>query len=272
VINTHTFKAGLIGRVASLGLPVKVIHTYHGHLLYGYFSPLQVKIYIVLERILGLLTDAFIVVGKNVERDLVDLGIGRNKRFSIIYPAVRQIIFSSRVVLRERYGLDKSDFVVGWLGRLTSIKQPELFLELARKNPNFKFLMGGDGDLRESVIENLPKNVIYVGWVKPEDFWSACDVAAITSANEGLPTSIIESQLAGIPSVGLNVGSVNEVIVHNQTGFLVTNVEDFSEHLVALKFDPRLANRLALKSENFSKLRFGPKTFIDKHKEIYQEL
>jgi glycosyltransferase involved in cell wall biosynthesis len=271
VINTHTFKAGLIGRISSIGLPIRVIHTYHGHLLYGYFSPLQVRIYVGLERFLGLLTDAFIVVGNTVKNDLIDLGIGRDKSFNVIYPAVRMIEFSNRTVLRDRYNLGKNDYVVGWLGRLTAIKRPELFLELATRNPNFKFLIGGDGDLRDTVMESLPKNVTYVGWVKPGDFWPACDIGAITSANEGLPTSLIEAQLAGIPSVGFHVGSINEVILNNKTGFLVTNIEDFSERLVALDSDPSEVTRLALESQEFSQSRFDPKIFINKHIEIYED-
>lgn len=270
VLNTHTFKAGLIGRISSIGLPIRVIHTYHGHLLYGYFSPLKVKIYVGLERFLGLLTDAFIVVGNNVKNDLFDLGIGRTKGFSIIYPAVRMIAFSDKSVLREKYNLGNDEFVVGWLGRLTAIKRPELFLELATKNPNFRFLMGGDGDLRDTVMGGLPKNVTYVGWVKPGEFWPACDIGAITSANEGLPTSIVEAQLAGIPSVGFHVGSLDEVILNDKTGFLVTNMEDFSERLVALDSEPSEVIRLGLESQKFSQLKFDPKTFISKHIKIYE--
>ncbi len=271
VINTHTFKAGLIGRIASIGLPIRVIHTYHGHLLYGYFSPMKVKIYVALERFLGLFTDAFVVVGNSVKEDLIELGIGRKKNFHVIYPAVRKIVFSSRKELRKRYNLDKDDFVIGWLGRLTDVKQPQLFLELARKNPNFKFLLGGDGDLRETVLDALPKNVSFMGWINPKDFWPACNVATITSANEGLPTSIIESQLAGIPSVGFHVGSVAEIILDNQTGFLVTNMGEFSDRLVALHSDPSTEAKFAIESQKFAQLRFDPKTFINKHMKIYED-
>ena len=272
VINTHTFKAGLIGRLANIGLPTKVVHTYHGHLLYGYLSPINSKIYIILERILGSLTDAFIAVGRNVQSEILNQGIGSKKKFRIIYPAIRELSFTNGATLRQMYGFAEDDFVIGWLGRFTSIKQPSLFLELAVMNPGLKFLIGGDGELKSDLLANLPMNVSYVGWVKPEDFWPACNVSVLTSANEGLPTSVLEAQQAGIPSVAFNVGSVSEVVISDLTGYLVKDLNEFSEKIVSLKGNSALTDRLGLQAREYSRMHFNKDIFIDKHLEIYENL
>lgn len=272
VINTHTFKAGLIGRLANMGLPTKVVHTYHGHLLYGYLSPMKSKIYIILERILGSLTDVFIAVGRNVQSELLNQGIGSTKKFRVIYPAIRELIFTNGATLRKMYGFAEEDFVIGWLGRFTSIKQPSLFLELAVMNPGLKFLIGGDGELKNDLLVNLPVNVSYVGWVKPEDFWPACNVGVLTSANEGLPTSVIEAQQAAIPSVAFNVGSVSEVIISDFTGYLVKDLNEFCEKIISLKENSELADRLGLQAKEYSRTHFNKDIFIDKHLELYANL
>ena len=272
VINTHTFKAGLIGRLANIGLRAKVVHTYHGHLLYGYLSSVHLKIYVLLERILGSLTEAFIAVGRNVQSDLLNQGIGTAGKFRVVHPAIRELDFTNRSSLRQNYGFAEEDFVIGWLGRFTSIKQPNLFIELAVMNPRLKFLIGGDGELRDVLIENLPKNVSYAGWVKPEEFWPACNIGALTSANEGLPTSVIEAQQAGIPTVAFDVGSVDDVVVNNHTGYVVSDLSEFCKKIVILDGNRPLTDRLGSQAREFSQLHFSKKMFVDKHIEIYANL
>src|SRR6185295_5872731 len=85
IVHTHAAKAGLLGRLAArlAGVPV-VVHTYHGHVLRGYFSPLKTRVFLQLERRLSRATDALIAVSPRVKQDLVELGVASADRFRVV--------------------------------------------------------------------------------------------------------------------------------------------------------------------------------------------
>src|SRR5262245_8664702 len=85
IVHTHTAKAGVLGRVAArlCGVPV-VVHTYHGHVLRGYFGPAQSAFFRSAERLLSPLTDALLAVSEAVKRDLVDFGIAGASKIRVM--------------------------------------------------------------------------------------------------------------------------------------------------------------------------------------------
>ena len=85
VLHTHTAKAGSAGRVAALSLPRSrrpraLVHTFHGHVLRGYFSPRRSKAFALVERSLGARTGALVAVSEQVRDDLVSLGVAPRSR------------------------------------------------------------------------------------------------------------------------------------------------------------------------------------------------
>ena len=272
VLNTHTAKAGVIGRIASLGLEVKVVHTFHGHLLYGYFSKTVTNFIIILERILSLITDFYISVGEKVRDELVSAHIGNKTKFEVIYPGIKLHEIKSQEDAREMYSLDAHDFVVGWLGRLVPIKRPDILEEIALRLPNAKFLVGGSGESSRALHSNIPKNLVFVGWVNPEDFWPACDIALLTSDNEGLPTSLIEAAQAGLPIVARNVGSVSEIFEDKAGGFLFFGITEAVQKISILIENKSVRDEFGIISQNYALLQFSQKKFIEKHVDLYRRI
>ena len=269
VINTHTAKAGVIGRLASLGLPVKVIHTYHGHLLYGYFTPAKTRLVVVIEKILARFTDRIIAVGDQVRKDLLDAGIGKESQYRVIHPGIPKILFIERSGARSKFKIGERAFAVGWLGRLTNIKKPQRVLEIAKLMPELTFLIGGTGELLQELELGSPENVRMLGWVDPKEFWPACDVALLTSDNEGLPTSLIEAAFAGKPIVSEDVGSAREIFEDDVGGYLVNDLKSRVDALNNLEKNPQRLSSMGSCAKKYAEANFSVMTFIETHLEVY---
>lgn len=265
VLNTHTAKAGFVGRIAAIGLDVKVVHTYHGHIIYGYFGKLKSHLFVLIERALGFLTSVIVVNGENVKSELLKHHIGREEKYFVIYPGVLPIEFMPREIAREMWQVDRDELVVGWLGRVTQIKRPDRLIEIARKIPEVKFLVGGVGDLLGISKQNAPSNMVFLGWVKPEEFWSACDIALLTSANEASPISLIEAAYAGLPVVAENVGSVGETFQDNVSGFLTSNTSDRIHAIKELTRDSELRLKMGKAAKLYAVEKFSREKFLEKH-------
>ena len=274
LINTHTAKAGLIGRLAVRTLlknKIAVVHTFHGHILYGYFGKVKTNVFVQLEKLLSRLTDVILVSGLKVKSELVSKKIGRETQFIVIRPGVAPITTLSRNSARQNLSTSEDQIIIGWLGRLTEIKRPDRVLELAELFPNFIFLLGGDGELFESLREKAPKNVILTGWTNPTDIWSVSDMALLTSANEAQPISLIEAASAGLPLVGEDVGSVSEVIQNNVNGYLSQDLDSRVKAIQKLASDPELRQRMGEAAKKTAFELFGVEQFLDTHKLAYEK-
>jgi glycosyltransferase involved in cell wall biosynthesis len=270
VLNTHTAKAGLIGRVAAIGLDCKVVHTFHGHLLYGYFSPFKTALVIRLERFLNRFTDGYIFVGEKVRLDLLSRGIGNGKPYQVILPAID---FSKFNVIKSQKLLASSgedgQLVVGWLGRLTPIKRVDRVISLAKMLPEVEFIIGGSGDINPVDFKEITKNIEFIGWISPENFWNRCDIGILTSDNEGVPTSLIEAAASGIPVISYDVGSVSEIIQDRATGFLVKDLQQMKDKISELSSDRANLLKMGELAHQIAVSRFDKSTFLRAHNAIY---
>ncbi len=237
VVHTHTAKAGALGRAAALlaGFPPKqrpaLVHTFHGHLLHGYFSPLVTKAVVITERGLGRQTDRLVAVGSRVRDELGAVGIGHRDRWEVVPPGIELRPLPSRTEARTALGLPQEAPVVAYVARLTAVKRPDRFVDVAAHVasvvPKAMFLVAGDGELaadvrRRAAAAGIADRVLMLGWTADmEAVYAAADVVALTSDNEGMPVSLIEAALAGRPAVTPAVGSAAEVVTDGQTGFVV---------------------------------------------------
>ena len=272
LVNTHTAKAGALARIAALGIPTKVVHTFHGHILYGYFPRYKTKVFVLIEKILALQTDALISVGAQVRDDLVESGVSTTSKFHIIGPGIKITNAEGRVEARKDFSLGTDDFVVGWLGRLVKIKRPDVLLEIAKEIPEAFFLVGGAGELEEIIISSKNKNLKFIGWAKPEEFWPACDIALLTSDNEGLPTALIEAAMCEVPIIARNVGSVREIFEENIGGYLFEDSNQAVEQIKSLIKNKTAAEKAGIAANKFANSRFSKELFIQKHIDLYESL
>ena len=235
IVHTHTAKAGALGRTAAFltGVPV-VVHTFHGHVLRGYFSPRRTQAFVAIERGLARVTTRLIAVSPTVRCDLLDMKIGRPDRFEVIRLGLDLGPFLDgerfRGELRTELGLAPSVPLVGIVGRLVPIKGHALFLDaaarLAAASP-VHFVIVGDGELRGALegrvaASGLAGRVHFLGWrADLPRIHADLDVVALSSINEGSPVALIEAMAAGRPVVSTAVGGVPDVVVHGAAGLLV---------------------------------------------------
>jgi glycosyltransferase involved in cell wall biosynthesis len=273
LINTHTAKAGLIGRLAAASIlknrPI-IIHTYHGHLLYGYFPKWKLNVLILIERSLAILSDVLIAAGDKVKSDLLDAGIGKADQYFVARPGVEIPDVEPKLQIRARMGLPEGAIIVGWLGRLAPIKRPDRVIELAKNFREITFLIGGDGELLSSLEKDLPINVKLLGWTNPKEIWSVSDIALLTSDNEAQPISLIEASLSGLPVIAENVGSVSEVVDSGVTGLLVTNQIERVDALKRLSSNSELRKKMGAAGKKYCEEKFGPQQFINSHLNAYE--
>jgi glycosyltransferase involved in cell wall biosynthesis len=245
IVHTHMAKAGTVGRAAALlynatvarEARARLVHTYHGHVLDGYFSPATARAFTAMERALARRTDALIAVSESVRRDLVDRhAVGSPDRFRVVplgldLSRLAAIGARDRENARAAFGLDAEARVVAFVGRLTAIKQPTLFLDAAERladaDPRARFLVAGGGEVeaaaRAQIAERgLADRVRMLGWQRDvAPVYAASDLVAVTSRNEGTPVALIEGMAAGVPGVCFDVGGVRDVIRAPDLGVLV---------------------------------------------------
>jgi glycosyltransferase involved in cell wall biosynthesis len=240
VVHTHMAKAGALGRVAAFITRVPVrIHTFHGHLLQGYFSGTKTRVIVAVERALRRITSHAVVIGERVRGDLVDIGITSHATSSMIPPAVPVPNRVPRAAARTRLVLPADAVIVGFIGRLAPIKRPDRVIAVARALPDVHFAIVGEGELSDAVRAAARglDNVSFLGWKDDvAEVLSAIDIALLTSDNEGMSVSLIEAAAAGLPIVATNVGAIPEIVHHTVNGLLA----DTDEQLVAAT--RRLAN------------------------------
>jgi glycosyltransferase involved in cell wall biosynthesis len=227
IVHTHTAKAGVLGRIAARACRVPaVVHTFHGHLLHGYFSPAVTRAVVQTERTLARGTTRLVAVGAQVRDDLLAAGIGRSDQYVVVPPGIALPVAPSREKARAVLGLPQDAVVAVLVARLTAIKRPERFVEIARRlaerQPHVLFAVVGEGDLLDGLRADAGLNVRFLGWRGDvETVYAASDLAVLTSDNEGMPVSLIEAALCGVPAVATRVGSVAEVVLDGRSGWLV---------------------------------------------------
>jgi len=283
IVHTHTSKAGFIGRLASLvSLKQSIrVHTFHGHLLNGYFGPIQRLLIVMAERSLGVITHQLLAVGSKVREDLLIEGIGKKEKFGLMPPGLEINSLPSKLESQEFFGLTVSALQCGFIGRVSKIKRPDRFLdvvsEIKKRGINLHFFIAGDGELlnasRDRIRdEDLPVSIL--GWQSNiERVLSAADMVLLTSDNEGTPLSLIQAGMAKLPVVTTNVGSIPEVVLNGVTGIITTpNFSDLADALERLTNDSALRARIGAAAYKFTSANFGVKRLVQDHEELYKRL
>ena len=283
VIHTHTAKAGVIGRLAafvSMRRTIRV-HTYHGHLLHGYFGKFKTFIVISIEKFLAFYTTELLAVGTKVMNDLLAVGIGRKEKFAVMPPGLQLGILPSRNEACRELGLDPSIIYCSFIGRITKIKRPDRFLdvvaELQKTGTLVHFIVAGAGDLLDYCKdrcskENLP--VTFLGWREDiETVLAASDLVLLTSDNEGTPLSLIQAGMASLPIVATNVGSISEIVSDGETGILTDlRTESIALAIRRLLADSALRKSMGAAAHDYTMQRYGVARLVKDHQDLYLKL
>jgi glycosyltransferase involved in cell wall biosynthesis len=283
VVHTHTSKAGFLGRLAASTVkpkPVRV-HTFHGHLLTGYFSSWKTKVVYSIEKFLEIFTDSFVAMGSQVRNDLESIGLGKRAKFNVFFPGLPSRVFEPKPIARQELGLKENGTYILFVGRMTAIKRPERLLdsieELVNRKVNVQVLAAGDGELlaglRDQAAQaDLP--ITFLGWRSDiPKLIAASDIAILTSDNEAVPLTLIEASMAGLPLVSTNVGSVSDVLVNDLNGYLVdSEPAALADAVQKLAIDPVLRGIMGGAGRERATRYFSLEKMCADHTELYQHL
>jgi glycosyltransferase involved in cell wall biosynthesis len=280
ILHTHTAKAGALGRLAALlaagRRPPVVVHTFHGHVLNGYFSRRMSAVFTAIERLLARFTTCLIAVSEEVRADLIRLRVAPAERIVVVplgfdfsgFDVSKKERRQRRDAFRRSLGIPIDARVVSLVGRLERIKRVDRFLRVATliDDPaETWFLVVGDGALREDLQESpeagrLGSRLVWAGLRDDmSDVYFASDIVAITSDNEGTAVSAIEAQAAALPVVTTHVGGMAAIVRDGETGVLVDPRDEvaFARALKQLLIDTELARRFGEKGAEHSRAKFS---------------
>lgn len=261
IVHTHSSKAGILGRLAAKAAGVKIIiHTVHGWSFHDYQAGITYYFYLFLERLCAYFSSAIVVVSQWDKRQAARQLVGRQDKYKLIRYAINHEELKNNIEgskVRKEFGLSEVDLVIGMVACFKPQKAPLDFIKLAsvikKDFPNAKFILVGDGVLREKVrvlIDklNLKEQVILTGWRHDvASILSCLDVFVLTSLWEGLPIAVLEAMATGLPVIATDTGGISEVVLHGKTGYLVKpgDIEALQDRLKELLIKPSLRKEFA---------------------------
>lgn len=288
IVHTHTAKAGFIGRIAArlAGVPL-VVHTFHGHVFHGYFGRAKTRVFIELEKFCAKLSDRIITISDRLKSEILEFGITHPEHIQIIPLGLelnRLNCVSETNRFRAEFGLNPDVHLVGAVGRMVPIKNLHLFLNAAaiahQQNPNLRFILVGDGELRTE-LETYAKKlmisdvVIFAGWRRDlAQVYADLDAVVISSDNEGTPASLIEAMAAGCPVISTRVGGVPDFVKDGETGRLVPPRDPpaLAEAMLNLFADKITTDRMAGQAKTFALKQYNSERLVADIDRLYKTL
>jgi glycosyltransferase involved in cell wall biosynthesis len=293
ILHTHTAKAGAIGRLAAVlagdARPPIVVHTFHGHVLRGYFGPMRTRLFTLLERELARIATRLVAVSPEVRDDLVALGVAPPEKFSVIRLGIGLdervgALNGARSATRTLLGVPDERFLVGWIGRMTAVKRTDDVLLALRRlcdaGVDAALCMVGDGPDRGDVERRarelgVMRRCLFLGYQEEvAPFYAAFDAVVLPSGNEGTPVSAIEALASARPVVATRVGGVPDVVRDGVDGFLVEPgaVDELAERLAELARDPARREEMGREGRERVLPRYAVGRLIDDVDALYREL
>jgi glycosyltransferase involved in cell wall biosynthesis len=292
LVHTHMAKAGTIGRLAALTSPgrrrrPRLVHTFHGHVLQGYFAGPQQRAFVQFERFLAKHTDVFIAVSPEVRDELLDLGIGKPAQYRVVplgfdlAPLLAVGTPGGPVGrLRAALGLAENVPLAGTVGRLVPVKDHATLFSAVASVSGLHLAVLGDGELRatlEALAHDLQiaDRTHFTGWwTDVPSALADLDVVVLSSRNEGTPVALIEALAAGRPVVATDVGGVRHVVQDGETGWLCGpgDAVGLARLLQKVVSEPETSGRMAEAGRLRVAARFGYERLLAEHRALYEEL
>ncbi len=296
VVHTHTAKAGTLGRLAALVFNLtrgrhrrcSVVHTFHGHVLSGYFGALGSALVRTVERILAKITDRIITISALQRSDIVRrFAIAPAEKVTVVPLGLELTPLLTRPLewrgLRGDLGFGAAEFVVGYVGRLVPIKDLGTLIraiaQARRELPQLRLVLAGDGEERRTLealagAQGLSADVRFVGWrTDLPSLYAALDLFALSSVNEGTPVSLIEAMAAGVPVIATSVGGVPDVVENGVTGVLI-HAEDcdaLAREIVRAATDTRARAVMAARARSLVATRYEAGRLVEEMDRLYRK-
>ena len=298
IVHTHMAKAGAAGRLAALAYnrtagrhaPARLVHTYHGHVLEGYFGAAKTRLFITAEQRLAAATDRIVAISPRIREELInDYRIGRREQYRVVplgfnLDGLAAIDDRVRTEARAALTIPQDATVVTTVGRLTAIKEQQLFLDVAqrvlRTHSSVIFLIVGDGELRGSLEASaaslgIADHVRFLGWRRDlETVYGATDIFLLTSRNEGTPVALIESMAAGCAGVSTDVGGVGDVLPGPEIGLMAPagDADRLADHVSGLIANPQRRLAMGEAGRRFVVERYGIDRLVIDINGLYRDL
>lgn len=291
VVHTHSAKGGFLGRLAAtaVGVPA-VVHTVHGAPFHPYQGRGARTLFRGCERYAAKRCHALVSVADAMTDMLVEARVAPREMFTTVYSGMDVEPFLAANALREetrrQLGYGPEHVVVGKIARLFHLKGHEYLISAAervvKESPQVRFLLVGDGLLRGQLEEQIERAGLqeyfhFAGLVDPERIPSllgAMDVLAHTSLREGLARALPQALIAGKPVVSFDVDGAREVVISDQTGYLVAplDIQRLAENLVRLCGDADLRERLGQQGRDRFTDQFRHQTMTQELRKLYERL
>jgi glycosyltransferase involved in cell wall biosynthesis len=304
IVHTHSSKAGFLGRWAAFTLKLfsrqfknlKIIHTPHGHIFYGYeFGRLKTRFFILLEKITALVTDVLIALTEGEKRESLAYGIGKPSQWKIINSGVniKDNIYDKNLS-RKFMGIPENSIVIGVVARLEFVKGIMYFIRAAQnilesyegmEKDRLLFMIAGGGSLMagfENLVkeEELEDKIVLLGHLQnPDEFMSTLDIYVQPSLNEGMGKTLVQAQAFGLPVIATRVQGIPDTVVEGKTALLIPPAagKALAEAMIELIKDPLKRKTLGENgrswvNENVDGFkRFSFERMLKLHKDIYYE-
>ena len=302
IVHTHAAKAGAVGRLAAAHCNVPIIiHTFHGHVFHSYFSPLKTRIFIEIERYLAKKSTAIVAISDIQKKELSEVfKIAPADKFHVVNLGFDLEKFNTdkqnkRNEFRKKWQLDYDEIAIGIIGRLVPIKNHSMFLNamkqvLDKTTKKVKILLIGDGESRNEIEEHVKAlnisystennldekaSIIFCSWIKDVDVaYEGLDIVALSSLNEGTPVSLIEAQAAGKPIITTNVGGIKDVVLENETAFIVesNDTDGFANKTLELVENDELRKAFSKRGYTHVINKFSYQTLCNNMDKLYKSL
>ena len=286
LVHTHMAKAGMIGRLSALSVRERppIVHTYHGHVLQGYFGRIQQRAFLEIERMLAKRSDALIAVSPEIRDELVDLGVGRASQYRVIPVGVDLVPYLAATDdghrLRTAMRVPPAAQVIAIVARLVLIKDHETLFQAVQQLDGVYLAVIGDGELRNRLEQRaaqlgISERTSFLGWTHElAPMLADADVIVLTSRKEGTPLALIEALAAARPVVATKVGGVADVVQDGQSGLLCLpgDANGVAAAISTLLTKRELADRLASEGRRRVIARFGLQPMITAHAALYADI
>lgn len=294
IVHTHAAKAGALGRKAakSCNVPV-IVHTFHGHVFHSYFGSLKTRLFKMIERNLAKKSSQIIAISNLQKQELVEEHkICEASKITVVplgfdLQKFQENKLEMRFRTREKYGIDEDEIAIAIIGRLAPIKDHAFFLDVLKEieqqtTKRVKVFIVGDGEEFESIKEKVltfPNNerfsITMTSWIKDiASFNPGMDIICLCSKNEGTPVSLIEAQASNVVIVSTDVGGVKDILLENETGFIVTKgaKTEYTQKLLQLIEEDELRKMMGNKGWEHVKVKFHYSTLVANVEGLYKRL
>ncbi len=267
IVHTHTSKAGFIGRWACwlyrmvFKRNLKIIHTPHGHIFYGYFGRFKSYLFVLIERVTSIITDVLVALTENERKESLEYGVGKQDKWVVIPSGIDYRFEIKEKDLRRKLNIEDNKIIVGSVMRLEDIKGDIYFVlaagQVLKKSSDIFFILVGDGKNRKKIEDEvkklgIEKNFVLVGWqTNVYDWINIMDIYLQPSLNEGLGRTIIIAELLSKPIVASDVCGIRDLVRDGINGFLVKPKDVYAFALAIIKLARDVELRYNMGKESY---------------------